>query len=216
MVGDRMSESNQILSSFEMKINGKGDDEMEDGEIAEYLGRILAAMDSSLDQPFKDWIATRNAQMKDPTVRTSEEFEQPEIGRRQQQQVISKTKVVTQKETNELVSDDGAQAKSNEKPAEKTKPEEKTAEKSQNERIAKALKRYKQMKSGRDSKARKKMKLDKVDTDNSDESSDSEVDSTRTSGAQRGDLRLQKEKIKETENAVKKWRQLKNQIKNKN
>ena len=71
------------------------------------------------------------------------------------------------------------------------------------------------MKSGRDSKARKKMKLDKVDTDN-DESSDSEVDSTRTSGAQRGDLRLQKEKIKETENAVKKWRQLKNQIKNKN
>ena len=215
MVGDRMSKSNQILSSFEMKLNGKKEDEIQDEEIGEYLGKILATMDSSLDQPFKDWIATRNARLRDPTVKTSEEFELPEISRRQegQEQVMSNTKVPTAGEKNEPDVAEGGETAPKDNPTEKSKPD-RMAEKSQNERISNALKRYKQMKSGRDLKMRKKMKPEKDDTEE-DGSSDSDIDNTRTSGAQRGDLRLQKEKIKETEMAVKKWRILKGQIKNK-
>lgn len=208
MVGDRMSNSNQILSSFVMKIKGKEDDEIQNGEIAEYIGRILSEMDSSLDIPFKNWIAEQHQKVRDPIVKSSSEFEKPELGRRAgPEQVISNTKM----EETEM---EEKGKRTFEEPTPPAVQNEDTVRESRNERMAKALKRYKQMRSGQGLKIRKKMKLN--GDDSTEHSSDSDVDVTRTSGTQRADLRLQKEKIKETESAVKKWKRIKNKIKNKN
>ena len=83
--------------------------------------------------------------------------------------------------------------------------------KSKQERMSLTLKRYKEFKKGRDTQIRKKMKLSNAGSSD-DNSSESDIDSTRTSGAQRGNLRLQKEKIKEVGNSIKKWRAMKNRI----
>ena len=208
LVGDRMSTSNQILSSFVMKIKGKRDDEIQDGEIAEYIGKILAELDPSLNVPFKNWMAERHQKERNPIVKSADEFEQPEIGRRSEPaQVISNTNV-----DENIPKEKGK--RTFEEPAQPPVQNEEPVRESRNERMAKALKRYKQMRSGQGLKIRKKMKLE--DDDSSAPSSDSDVDTTRTSGTQRADMRLQKEKVKETESAVKKWKRIKNKIKNKN
>lgn len=209
MVGDRMSRSNQILSSFVMKIKGKQDDEIQNGEVAEYIGQVLAEMDSSLDTPFKNWVAERYQQARNPTVKSSEEFEKPEVSRRTgPEQIISDTKMDEKENGGE------SGRKFEEPPPPEVTQMEETPVESRNERMAKALKRYKQMKSGQSLKIRKKMKLNKGDS--SDQSSDSDTDTTRTSGTQRADFRLQKTKIKEAESAVKKWNKIKKNISNKN
>ena len=154
-----MSNSNQILSSFVMKIKGKEDDEIQNGEIAEYIGRILSEMDSSLDIPFKNWIAEQHQKVRDPVVKSSSEFEKPELGRREgPEQVISNTKV---EETE--VEKEGK--RTFEEPTPPAVQNEDTVRESRNERMAKALKRYKQMRSGQGLKIRKKMKLNVIESE---------------------------------------------------
>ena len=202
--GDRMSDLNQQLASLEMKLNGKSEDEVQESEIASYLGQILACLDKTLAAPFKQWMTNRNNRLRNPTRRGLEEFDRPEVGRQDEP-----GKPLDQEMSS--VSVGGGDEKKDSSSGQNK--DQKVKVRTEAERMASTLKRYKEFKKGRDQKTRKKMKMTQSSSGDSD-SSDDEVDVTRTSAAQRGDLQLQKKKVKEVGSALKKWNKLKDQMNN--
>lgn len=207
--GDRMSDLNQVLASLELKLSENGEEKIQDAEIASLLGQILACMDKTLSAPFKQWLTSRNNRLRNPTKKGLEEFEAPETSR--QDELASPPKQVM---SNVPVGGDVEKNDSKDAPSKTDRTKgQKVKVKSEEERMASALKRYKEFKKGKDQKSRKKMKLAQTSS-GEDESSEDDVDTTRTSAAQRGDLQLQKRKVKEVGSALKKWKQLKEQMNN--
>ena len=162
-----MSDVNQQLASLEMKLNGKSEDEIQETEIASYLGQILACLDKSLAAPFKQWMTNRNNRLRNPTKRGLEEFDQPEMGRQNEPE-----KPLDQEMSSVSVGGGEDNASSS---ADQTK-DQKVKVRTEAERMASTLKRYKEFKKGKDQKTRKKMKLAQSSSGESDSSDDGKIE----------------------------------------
>ena len=165
-----MSDVNQQLASLEMKLNGKSEDEVQETEIASYLGQILACLDKSLATPFKQWMTNRNNRLRNPTKRGLEEFDQPEMGRQNEP-----GKPLDQEMSSVSV---GGGEDNTGSSADQTK-DQKVKVRTEAERMASTLKRYKEFKKGRDQKTRKKMKLTQSSSGESDSSDDGKIETVR-------------------------------------
>ena len=122
LTGTRMSNLSQELSAFKDWISHKIGDELgiRDDDLTSQLGKIIAAMDSKMDQGFKHWVARRNSNLRNPLIslsssKTGGVIEKPEFGRQSNEdpaQIISSTEIGTD---NQLDTENASEGSSNSK-----------------------------------------------------------------------------------------------------
>ena len=81
----RMTSVNQELRRLKDLIESKlmKGEGIRDSELTTHLGTIIASMDETMDQEFKQWVVRRNELLQDPLhmLRVDEEEEMPERSR---------------------------------------------------------------------------------------------------------------------------------------
>ena len=70
LMGSRMSNLSHELSNFKIWMSHRIEDGLgvRDDDLTSQLGKVIAAMDSNMDQGFKHWVARRNSNLRNPLI----------------------------------------------------------------------------------------------------------------------------------------------------
>ena len=192
----RMTSVNQELRRLKDLIESKlmKGEGIRDSELTTHLGTIIASMDETMDQEFKQWVVRRNELLQDPLhmLRVDEEEEMPERSRAKstgESQTISLSNVM-----------DPPSTTSTEEKEVPQKAQESTAQRHKRA-FAQTLKKYVEIRSGQSTKKKQKVE-GKGDSDTSHDND------AEKNAIERGDLKMQKKLVKKSNATMEAWKKM--------